>query len=182
MNCKVAEIYASAVQLKDFQESIFVLVKDNVKDEEERNKVLEEIGVSIYMISDFLFNASISNFNGTDYSIRSEFRNELTANCLASTEILFACGDCLEKFFADKHIDDAVYLWECGIEKLAYLVKNFYFVDKRLVSGFIEIYKNKIMQYDSSYKVPDTKMSGDSKAELAVNLVSSVVKLFSAFK
>lgn len=182
LNCKIAEIRSSAVQMSDCQHSLFSLIKENVLDLEERNKAIDEVCSSLFYVSKTLFNGSVNDFNTINYSIRDEYRLELFNNCLSSIEILFTCGNCLEEIFGKTYIKKVVYFWKSGINGLGYLVKNYYFIDKSLVDKISNVYCNKILKYESTYKIPEMKRSGDASLEMAVNVGCSLYDLVSALK
>lgn len=156
--CKLMELYSSANDLGNCITSVIELVKENIINQEEQSKILEEIYFKLVDISRNMINASyshyaqFSNVKGTAY--------EMANNILGTCQILFNLGDAINKNFTKKeHTNFMLRSWKHGIilitdAKLASIMIVARKTDAK--ESIVQKYVQKIQRYDNTYQAPST--------------------------
>lgn len=153
MNCKIAEIQSAAIRLSNCEDTVLNLIKDNVTDEAERRKVIDEVAARLISISRMLFNAAKNHYDGINYQLKAQHLQEYVNNCFVAKDIVYNYGDYLIAMFGDSYGKDiAVPCWKVGVEEHNTIMPMF--DDKESNRNVIMKYANKIKKYDGSYEAP----------------------------
>lgn len=159
MNCKIAEIELAATRMANCVDTVLILIKDNVSDDNERKKAVDEVAAKLIGISRMLFNAAKNHYDEINYQIRHQYLQEYINRCCAARQILYLCGDYIIEFFGDDYGKNyAVPCWKIGIEEHNILMPSF--SNKEINKNIIEEYAGKIKKYDSSYQMPQINTGG----------------------
>jgi len=159
MCCKIGGIRDAAIKLRNCEDSVVQLIKDNVSDGEERRKAVDEIKDRLISISQMLFNAARNHYlrftNASAY--------ECIYHCCAASDVLYNYGDCLIKYFGDLYGKEiAVPCWKVGIEEYEQLIRLMranVFAKKEIDKNIVESYGDKIKEYDPDYQAPEVNKS-----------------------
>ena len=153
MNCTIGNIENAAIKLCNCEDTILKLIKENVLDEKERYKAVDEIGAKLISIAGMLFNAAKNHYDDIDYSIRSDYTQEMLDRCCAARDILYNFGDYLIAFFGEIYGEKiAVPCWQLAIEQHKTLLWRFerQQVNREIINEYI----SKINQYKPSCNMP----------------------------
>lgn len=171
MNCKIGEIGVAAVRVMNCEDTVFKLIKENVSDEAEQRKAVDEVAAKLIQISDMLFNAYKNHYDGIDAQIKNRFVQEYANNCSLCREVVYAGGNNIIAIFGDKYGDIAACCWKVGVRQ--HNILNGVFTDKQGNAAVIKSYNDKIKQYDSSYQAPQTNMTQDGGCYVATAVYGS---------
>lgn len=171
MNCKIGEIGMAAVRVMNCEDTVFKLIKENVTDEAEQRKAVDEVAAKLIQISDMLFNAYKNHYDGIDIQIKNRFVQEYANNCSLCREVVYAGGNNIISIFGDKYGDIAACCWKVGVRQ--HNILNGVFTDKQGNAAVIKSYNDKIRQYDSSYQAPQTNMTQDGGCYVATAVYGS---------
>ncbi len=171
MNCKIGEIGMAAVRVMNCEDTVFKLIKENVSDESEQRKAVDEVAAKLIYISNMLFNAYKNHYDGIDAQIQNRFVQEYANNCSLCRELAYAGGNNIIAVFGDKYADIAVECWKLGVRQ--HNILNGIFKDKQGNAAVIKTYNDKIKQYDSSYQAPQTNMTQDGGCYVATAVYGS---------
>ena len=153
MNCKIAQIQSAGIAISNCEDTVLKLIKDNVLDEKDKDKAINEVASRLMIISNMLYNGATNHYNDIDFNIQANYTQEYINNCCAARDIMYNFGDYLINIFGDKYgIDVAVPCWKLGIEQHAKLMPKF--ANKQVNKDVIDKYAEKIKKYDSSYQEP----------------------------
>lgn len=143
--CKIAHIASVAVDLANCQNSVMALIRNYVKNEEEQLAAVKEIVKKNKIIATTLFDTAVNFYNGTDLQIRHNYVNDWVQRTCASRDIMYFCGNAIEKNFAGNEImkEYAASAWMEGLELDALCT------EKRRLS---DIYKAKIEKSSQLFK------------------------------
>lgn len=159
MNCKVGEVGVAAARLMNCESAVFRLIRDNVTDDSEQRKAVDEVAAKLIFISNMLFNAYKNHYDGIDSQIRYKFTQEYANNCSLCRDVAYKGGNTIISVFGDKYSDIAVACWKLGVRQ--HNILNGVFDDKKGNAVVIDSYNEKIKKYDSSYQAPQTNMNRD---------------------
>ena len=152
-SCKISQIESAAIKLNNCEDTILQLIKDNIPEQQEQRKAVNEMGAKLINISQMFYSAAIRYYKGLDESIRSDHVQEMVDNCCAARDICYDFGDYVIKFFGDDYGKDfAAPCWEVGITQHNGVMA--YFAEKEENKNVIMDYVSKIQKYDSSYTAP----------------------------
>lgn len=158
MSCKIAQIQSAAIDVNNCLGSVLELVKENVTDSEEQNKVINEIFYKTSNISRLLHNGAKNHYEGIDDQIRNNYTQEYIYRVAASKEIMYSLGDDLIHYFGDTYGSLAAESWKQGIDQHKVYVK--YLAQKDVNVNQIKEYAEKVKKYDPSYQTPNVDTSG----------------------
>jgi len=159
LQCKIIEIQSAAISVNNCIDTVLTLIRDNVSEETEQEKALNEVASRVISISDMLFNGAKNHYEGIDAQIRANYIQEYVNNAFASFQTLYSLGDSLEIYYGEKKYacDLAVLAWKSGVKShnaVIPLLDN-----KEPNKEEIRNYADKITKYDSSYQIPATPIS-----------------------
>lgn len=144
LNCVIANIKSSAINMTNNLDSTFRLVKDNYSDESEQRNIISEIVHSVMVLSTSLLNGAINYYNGIDQSVRAQYKAELDRRKNACVNLCYYCGNCIEVIFGTDFIDLALIVWKDGVKKSGNQTNS-------------NPYCKKIKQYDPDFKIKKPK-------------------------
>ena len=153
IGCKVKDALSMCQKLTKIAPSILSSIKDNEPEEKQKEHI----------------NEVISKIK----KIASVFINSQAKEAAADVpNLLITWGDSLENEFSDvfEISNQASYFWE---QALSILI-NTYGTGDDAIDQVIEEYSNKILKYNSSYKIPKSNMtvhSSDSPNEVQVEIL-----------
>ena len=171
MNCKIGEIGMAAVRVMNCEDTVFNLIKNNISDEGEQRKAVDEVAARLILISDMLFNAYKNYYDNIDAQIQGNYVQEYADNCSLCREVVYAAGNNIISIFGEKYGDIAVECWKLGVRQ--HNILNGVFTDKQGNAAVIKTYNDKIKQYDSSYQAPQTNMTQDGGCYVATCVYGS---------
>lgn len=157
MDSKIAEIGSVGASLRDSIASILDLVKNYV-DEDKQEEVVLEIYERCSSASNLLYNAAKNWYNGIDYNIRGDFKQEFVNHVFPTAFIMYNLGDGLINTFGGEYTGIATRSWIQGID----LHKSYriYLADKEGNKNIIENYAAKVQQYQPDFQPPKMKSGG----------------------
>ena len=157
-SCKIAEIWNEANNITNCVGSVLELVKDNMVDIEEQEKVLVEIHERISDIGNMLFNGAKNHYDNIDGQIRGQFVQEYANNASAAVQIFYTFGDIIDEEFDSKFGVLAASAWMQGIEihRTYISVLRNKEANKNVILGYVE----KVKKYHSAYETPYINTSG----------------------
>lgn len=158
MNCKIGEIGMASIRISDCESTVFNLIKENVTDLDEQRRVVDEVAAKLITISNMLFNAYKSHYDGIDIQIKFNYVQEYVNNCSAARDIVYTGGDLIVKIFGDDYGDIAASCWTLGVRQHNILISNF--SNKEINAKIIKEYNDKITRYNPSYQAPETNTGG----------------------
>lgn len=164
MSCKIAEIQSAAISVANCLESVITLIKGNVT--EKQDEVIEEIYLRTSLISQMLYNAAKSHYDGIDSSIRHNYVQEYIYNSSASVDTMYTLGNCIETIFGNTHGVIIAKAWGQGITMHKEYIKLLQ--DKEGNKAIIDQYAEKIKKYDSTYQAPSVDTSSGCYIATAV--------------
>ena len=159
MSCKIAEIAMAATDVNNCIESTFVLIRENIKDAEERKSAIKEVKDSAYSISDMLFNAATSHMNDIDPIIKDRYQIEYVSNVIAAGGIKATVCDKLCEVFEN----DAEVFSKLGVKILKERIDEGIAIDEN------NIYVKMIKKYEPSYEPPQGQTAEDIMNSLQSN-------------
>lgn len=171
MNCKIGEIGMAAVRVMNCEDTVFNLIKNNISDEGEQRKAIDEVAARLILISDMLFNAYKNYYDNIDAQIQGNYVQEYADNCSLCREVVYAAGNNIISIFGEKYGDIAAECWKLGVRQ--HNILNGVFTDKQGNAAVIKTYNDKIKQYDSSYQAPQTNMTQDGGCYVATCVYGS---------
>lgn len=141
MLCKIAQIKNAAMAMSNCQKTVLTMVKEHVQDLNDKAAIIQEIIERNKCIAILLHENSKSWWEKSDMSF-SEYRS----NTLEIRNILYTCGDEIERIFAEEPmlVSMAAIAWKYGVELSDGLDSDDY-------DSILEIYDEKIRRYDADY-------------------------------
>ncbi|MEE3494106.1 MAG: TFIIB-type zinc finger domain-containing protein [Butyrivibrio sp.] len=153
MNCKVGQIGNAAIMISNCEDTVLELIKNNVSDDAERRKAVDEVAGRLISIANLLFSAAKNHYDGIGYQIQADYTQEMLNNCCSARNICYNFGNNVINYFGDEYGKSiAVPCWKTGIMMHNALIK--YFAQKEANKTIIMEYADKIKKYDSSYDAP----------------------------
>lgn len=171
MNCKIGEIGMAAARVMNCEDTVFELIKDNISNEEEQRKAVDEVAAKVISISNMLFDAYKKYYDNIDIQIKDNYVQEYADNCSLCREAAYNAGNSIISIFGDKYGDIASCCWKVGVRQ--HNILNGVFQDKQGNANVINMYNEKIKKYDSSYQAPQTNMSQDGGCYVATCVYGS---------
>lgn len=153
MGCTIAQIRESANKVMNCLDTVLELIQAHVEDQEQ-SKAYAEVAARLNTVSTMLYQAANNHYQGIDINIRSNYKQELINNTLASCDILYIFGNRLEKRFGRRKDAQqlAVAAWARAIDMhngVLYFIAN-----KDDQKTFMDSYAAKIRKYNPSYEKP----------------------------
>lgn len=150
MSCKIAEIESAAHSVENCLGSVFLLIRDYVPKEEQASAV-DEVTRRSASIAVMFQRAAGDHFRATDPCIRSEYKQEFCDRQCAARDILYTCGDKIEKIFDgdDTITAFAAEVWKIGItihKGVLPALQN-----EKANRGMIYYFAERIEKYDKKY-------------------------------
>lgn len=147
MDCMVPQLQSAAISLSNCEESVLGLIRDYVPKEEQAAAVEEVMKYSILAATNLTAGAK-SHYDGISSSIRKEYTREYVNNVWAAKDIVYTCGNQIDKMFGDneeigKYAVDA---WKAGIAIHETIIPHL--ADKVGSKSTIDSYYKKISKYD----------------------------------
>lgn len=160
MSCKIAEIQNAAVSVSNCIPSTLNLVRSNISNEEDNNKIIEELYLRTSTIAQMLYNAATSFYNNLDIQIRSNHNQEYVNRVSSSTDIMYLFGNCLISTLGDAYGVFASNSWKQAIKMHNGYIKSLR--NKESNKNMIIQYAEKIKKFDPSFQTPpvDTSSTG----------------------
>ena len=154
-------------------DTVLLLLKEHAKSKEDQGVAIVQILFKCIDISDMLYNAAKSHYEGIDTQIRSNYTQEMINNCFAAKNIMYHLGDCLEKQFGDNPgiMLLAAQAWENGVDKHNYI--NGYLENKEANKETILKYISKAKKYDKQYSAPEINMKNAEGCYVATAVYGS---------
>ena len=156
MDCMVPQLQSAAISVSNCEESVLGLIRDFVPKEEQAAAVEEVMKYSILAATNLTAGAkshydgisSGSHYDGISSSIRKEYTREYVNNVWAAKDIVYTCGNQIDKMFGDneeigKYAVDA---WKAGIAIHETIIPHL--ADKAGSKSTIDSYYKKISKYD----------------------------------
>lgn len=168
MECKIAQIQSAAHSVENCLGSVIGLIRDNVSNDSEKISALTEVSLRCSLIANMLYNGAENHYNGIDSDIRSKYTQECINNCCAARDILYTCGDQIDKHFGEDHAlgGIAASAWKEGIRLHKKILPRL--ANQALNQSNIREYAEKIGKYDAAYWKAYT--DADNKRELKEEL------------
>ena len=123
LSCKIIEIESAAHSITNCLQSVLLLIRDNVP-ENEQLEVVKEIMQASCAAAVTLAGGAQKHFNGISYNIQKNYITERNDRISAALDIIYTCGNQIDDIFSSK-IDVAKLAadaWKAGIE----VKKTFY--------------------------------------------------------
>lgn len=173
MGCTIAQIEAAGILIINCLDTVLLLLKEHAKSKEDQGVAIVQILFKCIDISDMLYNAAKSHYEGIDTQIRSNYTQEMINNCFAAKNIMYHLGDCLEKQFGDNPgiMLLAAQAWENGVDKHNYI--NGYLKNKEANKEVILKYISKAKKYDEKYSAPEINMKNAEGCYVATAVYGS---------
>lgn len=176
MSCTIAEIVSAANSIENCLGSVFLLIRDYVPKEEQASAV-DEVTLKSASIAVMFQRAAGNQFLETDPCIRSEYKQELCARQCAARDILYTCGDIIEKVFDgdDTITAFAAEVWKLGIiihESILPMLQNEEAkeANRRIIYYFAE----RIRKYDKEYTEELIKKDQDNQIAAAEKKIAEL--------
>ena len=159
MICMVAQLQSAAISVSNCEESVLGLIRDYVPKEEQAAAVEEVMKYSI-LAATSLTAAAKSHYDGISSGshydvissgIRKEYTREYVNNVWATKDIVYTCGNQIDKMFGDneeigKYAVDA---WKAGIAIHETIIPRL--ANKAGSKSTIDSYYKKISKYDRNW-------------------------------
>lgn len=157
MICKIAEIGTSAGNIRDSIVSILDLVKNHA-DEDKHEEIVLEIYEKCLFISESLLTGAKNWYNGIDFNVKKDFKNEYVNYIYPIPFIMFNLGDGLIEKFGGEFTGIATRSWIDGIDEQKSV--HFYLSDKKGSKAIIENYAEKVKKYQPDFQPPKVSIVG----------------------
>lgn len=153
VGCTIAGIHPSAILLKNTLPLTCKQINDTLKSREDRMAAGAEVAAKGVFAGEFLFNSAFEFFRSINYNDRPNHIPEMLVRCLAATELIFATGNNMERFFGDidELVDLACRAWGSGIQRMNALMA---FSNTPANRQLVEMYTEKIRKYQPGYEAP----------------------------
>lgn len=151
MNCKIAQIRSAAISVANCQDSVLMLIRDHVSQDEQADAV-KEMMLRSASIARMLANGAQSHYYDISTDIRSKYTQEYINNVCAARDIMYTCGSQIDSIFDDREEIAALAAdaWKVGIElhksilsMLADTAGN-----QRVIDGYV----HRIGKYEPEYE------------------------------
>ena len=157
LNCTIGEIGLAANRVKNCEETVFNLIKNNVNSPIDQQRAVNEVAGKLISISTIHFMAYMSHYHKISPQIQDGYVMEYFNNCTAAIDILYKAGDLIVNIFGDNYGKIATGCWEIAIKQHDGLNRDFR--DKKIYEKINE-YSLKIKKFNPSYIPPNTSQSG----------------------
>lgn len=141
--------------MKNTINPVLNLIKDNVSDETEQRKAVEEVVTKTMLICTMLFNAAKNHYEKINPRIKSKFLQDYVNKGFIIKDTLYMLGDEVYALFGESYSKLAVDAWKLGVTVHVQLFGNF--KDKDAHANKILMYYEKISKYDPSFERPKLK-------------------------
>ncbi len=154
IRCKIAEIGMAASSVANCQNNVFLMIRDNVP-EDEQSAAVEEVFIHSSYIANLLADSERKYYDGIDSSIQANYTNDFFNNAHAIINIMDTCGSAIESIYENK--DDTVFISQYAYKEVVSLYSRLFdFPDSsrkyvESTDNLVSIYVNKIEKYDKAY-------------------------------
>lgn len=154
MRCKIAEIGMAASSVANCQNNVFLMIRDNVP-EDEQSAAVEEVFIHSSYIANLLADSERKYYDGIDSSIRANYTRTYYDNARAINDILLTCGSAIESIFENKK--DVVFISQYAYKELVKLYIRLFELpnlSRELIESndrIIALYVSLIEKYDKAY-------------------------------
>lgn len=150
MGCKIAQIQSAAISVSNCEDSVLMLIRDHVP-EDEQSVAVKEVMLRSSLIANMLANGAKSHYDGISSDIKSNYTQEYVNNACAARDIMYTCGSQIDRIFGQNpEIGKlAAEAWKSGIEIHTRILP--YFSDINGNKKVMISYAEKIGKYDSEY-------------------------------
>ena len=146
-SCKIGQIYSESKNLCNSMNSVFLLVKNSITEENEQKKVVEELSSRYSSIANTFFSVAKSHIKNNN--------SNLLSDASESIEILYKLGDSLDMEFGGKYSELSTNAWKNAIEFNNEFLK--YTLSPSQEKERMRECFQKIVRYDESYQAPAFK-------------------------
>lgn len=141
--------------MKNIIGPVLNLIKDNVYDETEQRKAVEEVVNKTCILCTMLFNAAKNHYDNINYRIKDKFLQDYVNKGFIIKDALYILGDDVSLIFGESYSDLFVDAWKLGIAVHKTLFNQF--KDKDAHANKILMYYDKVIKYDPSFERPKLK-------------------------
>lgn len=153
--CTIKNIAIAASDMKNTINPVLNLIKNNVSNQTEQRKAVEEVVNKTCIISALLFNAAKNHYDNINPRIKNKFLQDYVNKGFIIKDTLYLLGDEVKSIFGESYSDLFVDAWKIGINIHTTLFGNF--KDKDIHANKILMYYDKVSKYDPSYERPKLK-------------------------
>ncbi len=147
--CVVRDIQSACRDVANCLDSVFYLIKNNEPEEKQKDAVTQ-VATSCIVIGKAMYKAALNHYTSIDISIRGKYVEEYSNRVFAALKIMFVCGECIEKRFADN--DDIIKLAAVPTKEALDIINSGYkgfsaeYVSKKIdmVDKYIPGYKHQV--------------------------------------
>ena len=158
MSCRVIEISNAATSVANCISPVLGLVKDNVHDDEEQSKVINEIYLRSVLIANMLSAGSQSHLDSIDnYEIRCEYKSEHLGNASEALKILMVLAGFLSDIWGDKYEKVSADCYKEAASLYALALKSVDVGDEDSVKDVFGEFVPLIQKYYPDYQLPILK-------------------------
>jgi len=174
MNCRLGEIGKYAVNLTNSLPRVMNLVKKEISDSTEQERIVEDVFSRNEDISNMFFNAATNHYKNLPESLKYDGEEEYIHQVIKIQQIMYFYGIIVENEFKNNCISVAIKSWKSGIninkEIIKYLTPEARDQQLDVITSFAE----KIKEYDTSYEIPKIEYNrGDSGCYVATAVYGS---------
>lgn len=140
--CKIAEIRSSAISVTNCLNSVFIMVKQYVPDNQQLSAV-NEIAIRCNTIATLFASSAKNHYDGIDSSIRYRYSEEYHDNVNPARDVALTCGTQIDRVFGSNPNVGKLSLdsWQTGF-KIHDSINKYSLIDN---------YIDKISNYDWTY-------------------------------
>lgn len=154
-NCDNKDIVVSAEQLEICLHDTFVFIKKDELNLKDRKKIINDLAHDVMQVVKNMISRAIDDYNHQrDYC---NTYSKLSNICLKVIRILFSFGDNLLDAFGDDYSIITVSAWKAGINYQHMMIEKHFVRDREEIEKCIDVYYEKIIQYERSYELPKGK-------------------------
>lgn len=155
MNCRLGEIGKYAVNLTNCLPRVMNLVKKEISNSTEQERIVEDVFSRNKDISNMFFNAATNHYKNLPESLKYDGEEEYIHQVIKIQQIMYYYGIIVENEFKNDYISVAIKSWKSGIninkEIIKYLTPEARDQQLDVITSFAE----KIQEYDTSYEIPE---------------------------
>ena len=163
MSCKIGEISTAATNVSNSIKQTFLLIRDHVKDADDRKSAIVEVRDRVNKISKMLFDAAGSHMNNIDPLVKQQFQGQYLANAIAAGGMPKYVCDSLCDIFAD----DEDVMRDVGVQILKDRIAEGIAVDAD--NQYVRVIK----RYDPNYQIPVNQTTEDIMKSINSSSTSS---------
>lgn len=158
MSCRIIEISNAATSVANCIPPVLGLVRDNVFDEEEQEKVINEIYLRSALIANMLSAGSQSHLDSIDdYEIRCEYKSEHLGNASDALKILMILAGELSDMWGEKYDKVSADCYKDAALLYATALKSVDVGDEESVKEVFGEFVPLIQKYYPDYQLPILK-------------------------